>query len=94
MKIKGEKRDSQNIYFLANDSKKAYLPWILFNLNILQYFKSWEKNFSDTIIPGMLMKTVANSNYKMFSRSASYRNSHDILHDMIQHLDSKYGTMF
>lgn len=42
----------------------------------------------------MLMKTVANSNYKMFSRSASYRNSRDILHDMIQHLDSKYDTMF
>lgn len=40
------------------------------------------------------MKTVANSNYKMFPRSASYRNSHDILHDMIQRFDSKYGTMF
>ena len=56
--------------------------------------QSWEKIFSNTITPGMLMKTVANYNYKMFCRSASYRNSCNILHDMIQHLDSKYGTMF
>ena len=54
------------------------------------------RSFADLLIAkdATSFKTVANSNYKMFSRSASYRNSRDILHDMIQHLDSKYDTMF